>query len=64
MLQIWSTQDYLECVGKLQDHYDVLEDMRNVFLTQGPLAAHIEALQDQLEAAQVRPSLQCCFFLF
>lgn len=58
MLQICSTQHYLECVGKLQDHYDTLEDIRNDFLTQDPLAMHIEGLQDQLEAAQVCPSLQ------
>ncbi|KAG7334350.1 hypothetical protein KOW79_002757 [Hemibagrus wyckioides] len=48
----WSTQHYLECVGKLQDHYDTLEDIRNDFLTQRPLAIQIEGLQDQLDAAQ------------
>ncbi|XP_060727867.1 dystonin isoform X10 [Tachysurus vachellii] len=47
-----STQHYLECVGKLQDHYDTLEDIRNDFLTQSSLAVHIEGLQEQLEAAQ------------
>ncbi|TSN48476.1 Dystonin [Bagarius yarrelli] len=43
---------YLECVGKLQDHYDALEDIRNDVLSQGPSATHIEALQDQLETAR------------
>lgn len=62
MLQKWSTQDYLECVGKLQDHYDALEDIKNDFLTQDPIAAHNEVLQDQLEAAQVCQLLQSCFF--
>lgn len=57
MLQKRSTQHYLECVGKLQDHYDTLEDIRNDFLTQRPLAAHIEGLQDQLDTAQVGSSL-------
>ncbi|GAA6101617.1 dystonin-like [Tachysurus ichikawai] len=47
-----STQHYLECVGKLQDHYDTLEDIRNDFLTRSSLAVHIEGLQDQLETAQ------------
>lgn len=61
MLQIYSTQDYLECVGKLQDHYDALEDIRNDFLTQDPSTTQIECLQDQLEAVQVCPSLQLNF---
>lgn len=56
-MQKRSTQHYLECVGKLQDHYDTLEDIRNDFLTQRPLATHIEGLQDQLDAAQVGSSL-------
>lgn len=63
MWQIYSTQHYLESVGKLQDHCDTLEDIRNDFLTQGPLEAHIEGLQDQLEAAQVCLSLQVYFFV-
>ncbi|KAI5108559.1 dystonin [Silurus meridionalis] len=50
--RICSTQQYLECVGKLQDHYDALEDIRKDFLTQASLEAHIEGLQAQLEAAQ------------
>lgn len=64
MLQKCPTQHYLECVGKLQDHYDTLEDIRNDFFSQGPLATHIEGLQDQLEAAQVCPSLQICVISF
>lgn len=62
MSQKSSTQHYLECVGKLQDHFDALEDIRNDFLAQSPLTTHIEGLQDQLEAAEVCPSLQICFF--
>lgn len=63
MLQECSTQHYLECVGKLQDHYDTLEDIRNDFLTRSSLAVHIEGLQDQLETAQVSLSLLSYIFL-
>uniref|UniRef100_A0A4W4F3J8 Dystonin n=1 Tax=Electrophorus electricus TaxID=8005 RepID=A0A4W4F3J8_ELEEL len=49
---IYSTQLYLECVGKLQDHYDTLEDIRNTLLTQHTLTNGTESLQCQLEDSQ------------
>ncbi|XP_048061846.1 dystonin isoform X4 [Megalobrama amblycephala] len=47
-----STQNYLECVGRLQDHCDTLEDIRSDLRTNGPLAEDIEGLHCQLEAVQ------------
>lgn len=52
-LQRYSTQNYLECVGRLQDHCDTLEDIRSDLRTNGPLAEDIEGLQCQLEEVQV-----------
>ncbi|XP_057197512.1 dystonin isoform X6 [Triplophysa rosa] len=48
----FSTQNYLECVGRLQDHYDTLEDIRNYLVTRCPVAEDIEGLHSQLEEAQ------------
>lgn len=52
-LQRYSTQNYLECVGTLQDHYDTLEDIKSDLQTKGPLAEDIEGLHCQLEEVQV-----------
>uniref|UniRef100_A0A671PU66 Dystonin n=1 Tax=Sinocyclocheilus anshuiensis TaxID=1608454 RepID=A0A671PU66_9TELE len=51
-LQRYSTQNYLECVGRLQDHCDTLEDIRSDLQTKGPLAEDIEGLHCQLEEVQ------------
>ncbi|XP_042591989.1 dystonin isoform X8 [Cyprinus carpio] len=48
----YSTQNYLECVGRLQDHCDTLEDIRSDLQTKGPLAGDIEGLHCQLEEVQ------------
>ncbi len=52
-LQRYSTQNYLECVGRLQDHSDTLEDIRRDLQTKGPLAEDIDGLHCQLEEVQV-----------
>lgn len=52
-LQRYSTQNYLECVGRLQDHCDTLGDIRSKLQTKGPLGEDIEALHSQLEEVQV-----------
>uniref|UniRef100_A0A8C1VKP3 Dystonin n=1 Tax=Cyprinus carpio TaxID=7962 RepID=A0A8C1VKP3_CYPCA len=51
-LQRYSTQNYLECVGRLQDHCDTLGDIRSKLQTKGPLGEDIEALHSQLEEVQ------------
>uniref|UniRef100_A0A9J7XC50 Dystonin n=1 Tax=Cyprinus carpio carpio TaxID=630221 RepID=A0A9J7XC50_CYPCA len=48
----YSTQNYLECVGRLQDHCDTLGDIRSKLQTKGPLGEDIEALHSQLEEVQ------------
>ncbi|KAL6487581.1 hypothetical protein MHYP_G00042070 [Metynnis hypsauchen] len=48
----YSTQNYLECIGKLQDHHDALEDIRNDLLTQSPLTTDLEGLHCQLQETQ------------
>ncbi|XP_048863754.1 dystonin isoform X8 [Brienomyrus brachyistius] len=45
----YSTQNYLELVGRLQDHADVIEDIKNDFESQGLLSNSMEGLQNQLE---------------
>ncbi|XP_028324054.1 dystonin isoform X5 [Gouania willdenowi] len=45
-------QDYLECVGRLQDHADVLEDVRNDLIIQAPVVKGMEDLQFQIEECQ------------
>lgn len=53
-LQLFSIQDYLECVGRLQDHADVLDDVRKDLLMQPPIGNNMEELQNQIEEFQVR----------
>ncbi|XP_059422809.1 dystonin-like [Carassius carassius] len=48
----YSTQNYLECVGRLQDHCDTLEDIRSDLQTKGLLAEDIEGLHCQLKEVQ------------
>ncbi|XP_044228340.1 dystonin isoform X2 [Thunnus albacares] len=49
---LFSIQDYLECVGRLQDHADVLDDVRKDLLTQAPMGNTMEELQIQVEECQ------------
>lgn len=51
--QLFSVQDYLECVGRLQDHADVLEDVRKDLSIQPPVGNNLEDLQIQMEDFQV-----------
>ncbi|XP_008292239.1 dystonin isoform X3 [Stegastes partitus] len=48
----FSIQDYLECVGRLQDHADVLEDVRKDLIIQVPTGNNMEELQLQIEECQ------------
>ncbi|KAM9727047.1 dystonin isoform 5-T5 [Menidia menidia] len=50
--KISSVQDYLECVGRLQDHADVLEDVRKDLSMQTPVGSNMEDLQMQTEECQ------------
>ncbi|XP_035848604.1 dystonin isoform X9 [Sander lucioperca] len=50
--KLFSIQDYLECVGRLQDHADVLEDVRKDLLIQAPVGNNMEELQIQIEDFQ------------
>ncbi|XP_070772625.1 dystonin [Enoplosus armatus] len=50
--KLFSIQDYLECVGRLQDHADVLDDVRRDLLIQAPMGNSIEELQIQIEECQ------------
>ncbi|CAG6017434.1 unnamed protein product [Menidia menidia] len=50
--EISSVQDYLECVGRLQDHADVLEDVRKDLSMQTPVGNNMEDLQMQTEECQ------------
>lgn len=50
-------QNYLECVGRLQDHSDILDDLRKDLLNQVPIGASMEELQIQTEECQVRNGL-------
>nr|XP_029541269.1 dystonin-like isoform X4 [Oncorhynchus nerka] len=53
--QQYSTQDYLECVGRLQDHADVLEEIMNVLSSQqGSLSNNMEELQSHLDESQAQ----------
>ncbi|XP_064173955.1 dystonin isoform X26 [Anguilla rostrata] len=45
----YTTQNYLECVGRLQDHADLIEEMKNDLEAQCLLSNGIEGLQSQLE---------------
>lgn len=60
--QPYSTQDYLECVGRLQDHADFLDDVKNDLLSQCSFSGNMEELQDQLQDVQVRDPLQKHYF--
>uniref|UniRef100_A0A673BP13 Dystonin n=1 Tax=Sphaeramia orbicularis TaxID=375764 RepID=A0A673BP13_9TELE len=50
--RLFSIQDYLECVGRLQDHTDVLDDVRKDLLNQAPTVSSMEELQTQIEECQ------------
>ncbi|XP_032397350.1 dystonin isoform X28 [Etheostoma spectabile] len=50
--KLFSVQDFLECVGRLQDHADVLEDVRKDLLIQAPVGNSLEELQIQIEDFQ------------
>ncbi|XP_056291885.1 dystonin isoform X5 [Pseudoliparis swirei] len=50
--KLFSNQDFLECVGRLQDHADVLEDVRKDLLIQAPIGNNMEELQIQKEDFQ------------
>ncbi|KAE8280542.1 Dystonin Bullous pemphigoid antigen 1 [Larimichthys crocea] len=50
--KLFSIQDYLECVGRLQDHADVLDDVRNDLMIQPPMGNSMEELQIQIEECQ------------
>ncbi|XP_071336943.1 dystonin isoform X4 [Trachinotus anak] len=50
--KLFSIQDYLECVGRLQDHADVLDDVRKDLLIQAPIDKNMEELQLQMEECQ------------
>ena len=52
--QLFSIQDFLECVGRLQDHADVLDDVRKDLLLQLPTSNNMEELQIQIDECQVR----------
>lgn len=52
--QLFSIQDFLECVGRLQDHSDVLDDARKDLLVQAPVGNNMEELQIQIEECEVR----------
>ncbi|XP_019725964.1 dystonin isoform X4 [Hippocampus comes] len=49
---LFSTQDYLECVGRLQDHADVLDDVRKDLLIGEPTGSNMEELQIQINEIQ------------
>ena len=51
--QLFSIQDFLECVGRLQDHADVLDDVRKDLLIQLPTSNNMEELQIQIDECQV-----------
>ncbi|XP_042071576.1 dystonin isoform X14 [Haplochromis burtoni] len=50
--KLFSIHDYLECVGRLQDHSDVLEDARKDLSTPIPTDNNMEELQNQIEECQ------------
>ncbi|CAK6951622.1 dystonin isoform X1 [Scomber scombrus] len=53
---LFSIQDYLEYVGRLQDHADVLDDIRKDLLSQAPVGNNLEELQIQVEERQLLES--------
>ncbi|XP_042357950.1 dystonin isoform X5 [Plectropomus leopardus] len=50
--KLFTIQDYLECVGRLQDHADVLEDVRKDLLIQTHMGNNMEEVQIQIEDFQ------------
>ncbi|XP_031697543.1 dystonin isoform X18 [Anarrhichthys ocellatus] len=50
--KLFSIQDFLECVGRLQDHADVLEDVRKDLLIQAAIDNNMEELQIQKQDFQ------------
>ncbi|XP_054886084.1 dystonin isoform X2 [Poeciliopsis prolifica] len=50
--ELFSVHDYLECVGRLQDHADLIEDVKNDLLNQASPVHNMEGLQIQLEECQ------------
>ncbi|KAJ8250313.1 hypothetical protein COCON_G00222350 [Conger conger] len=46
---LYTTQNYLECIGRLQDHADFIEEIKNDLEAQCLLSNGIEGLQSQLE---------------
>ncbi|XP_029031772.1 dystonin isoform X27 [Betta splendens] len=50
--KLFSIQDFLECVGRLQDHADVLDDVGNDLSDPAPLGNNMEELQIQMEECQ------------
>ncbi|KAM8852283.1 uncharacterized protein ACB058_011242 [Synchiropus picturatus] len=44
-----SVQDYLECIGRLQDHADVLDDVKKDIINLTPVGNTLEELQIQKE---------------
>ncbi|KAM9345067.1 uncharacterized protein ABDE67_013959 [Symphorus nematophorus] len=52
--KLFSIQDYLECVGRLQDHADALDDVRKDLLIQPPTGNSMEDLQIQVEECQLK----------
>ncbi|XP_065327960.1 uncharacterized protein LOC135933739 [Pelmatolapia mariae] len=50
--KLFSIHDYLECVGRLQDHSDVLEDARKDLSIPLPTDNNMEELQNQIEECQ------------
>ncbi|XP_036071365.1 dystonin isoform X3 [Oryzias melastigma] len=52
----FSVQDYLECIGKLQDHTDALEDIRKDLSMQGNTSKSMEELQIYLDECQILES--------
>ncbi|XP_061645425.1 dystonin isoform X25 [Phyllopteryx taeniolatus] len=53
---LFSTQDYLECVGRLQDHADVLDDVRKDLLIVEPTGTNMEDLEMKIDEIQSRES--------
>ncbi|XP_056250895.1 dystonin isoform X5 [Seriola aureovittata] len=50
--KLFSIQDFLECVGRLQDHADVLDDVKKDLLMEAPMGSNMEEQQIQIEECQ------------
>ncbi|XP_076019188.1 dystonin isoform X10 [Genypterus blacodes] len=53
---LYTIQDYLECIGRLQDHTDVLDDARKSCVIQPPISNNMEELQVHMEEFQLLES--------